>query len=478
MTGSELRVARYDEQSWHFVGVLGTGMSAMARYAMERGISVTGSDVRPGPGLKELTGRGARVHLDQKNSHFSPDTNRLIVSQAISADNPEVIAARKTGVEVMKYPQLLGELMDAQPGVAVAGSHGKSTTSGMTAFIMQKCGLDPSFLIGAGVPQLGGGAHYGSGRYLVAEACEYKRSFLYLSPEIAVITNIDKEHMDYYHDMDELKGAFREFAEQVHPDGVLVLNADDPHSADIKSSANCRVVTFSFGDRKADFSVKRLWRAKKCTSYNLIFKGRDIGRFSLKLYGNCNVYNALAAIATCYCAGVEPRDAALALSGFEGASRRLQLLGEPWNVAVLSDYAHHPKEIEASLSAAKQQFPNRRIFCIFQPHQYSRTRKMLGELAEKLLDSWLIMVTDIYAARDSEVDRKSISSMDLVNLLNKDVSMKAHYVPDFDALEELIVREVVPEDVVLVMGAGNIWQVAHNIVPRIRIKGEKQYCAA
>ncbi len=478
MAETEFSQAQFDNQHWHFVGILGTGMRALAHYASERGVRITGSDVESTPSLEELTRHGIEVHLDQKNSHFAPDTNRLVVSQAVGAENPELMEARRTGVEVVKYPQLLGELMDAQPGIAVAGSHGKSTTSSMIAFIMQRCGLDPSYLIGADVPQLGGGSHCGGGKYLVAEACEYKRSFLYLNPEIAVITNIDREHMDYYHDMEELQEAFCQFAGQIGPDGVLVLNSDDHHSAQVEEAAKCRIVRYSMKNADAEFSLNRVWRAKKRTNFNLIHNGRDLGRFALKLYGNHNIYNALAAIAVCHCAGMDPARAAEALSEFEGAARRLQLLGEPWNVAVVSDYAHHPNEIKASLAATKQQFPNRRLFCIFQPHQYSRTRKMLGELADTLEESWMVLVADIYAARDSERDRESVSSMDLVRLINEDIGMKAHYVPDFDDIEDIIVREVVPEDVVLVMGAGNIWQVAHDIVPKIRSKGERQCFAA
>ncbi len=478
MAEAKLRTVQFNDQHWHFVGILGTGMRALARYACERGASITGSDVQASPSLKELTSRGIKVHLDQKDSHFAPDTNRVVVSQAIEAENPELTEAHRMGIEVVKYPQLLGELMDSQPGLAIAGSHGKSTTSSMTAFIMQKCGLDPSYLIGADVPQLGGGSHCGNGKYLVAEACEYKRSFLYLNPEIAVITNVDREHMDYYHDMEELEEAFCEFASQIKPDGVLVLNADDPHSEVIEQAARCRIVKFSIDNPDVDISLKRVWRAKKRTNYNLVHNGKDLGRYALKLYGNHNIYNALAALAACHSAGVDLQKAAQVLSDFKGAARRLQLLGEPWNVAVLSDYAHHPNEIKASISATKQQFPNRRIFCIFQPHQYSRTKKMLGELAQTFKDCWMALISDIYAARDTEKDRAAVNSMDLVRLINEDLGMKAHYVPDFEDIEDIIVREVVPEDVVLVMGAGNIWQVAHNIVPQIQMKGAKQYHAA
>ncbi|MFP4027116.1 MAG: UDP-N-acetylmuramate--L-alanine ligase [Candidatus Brocadiia bacterium] len=476
MQTSQNGKADFSQEHWHFVGILGTGMRALARYASERGIQITGSDVQASPAIDDLTRRGITIDLDQDTAHFQSNTNRIIVSQAIQEDNPELVEAHRLGVEVVKYPELLGELMDAKPGLAVTGSHGKSTTSAMVAYTMQNGGLDPSYLIGADVPQLGGGSHYGIGNYFVAEACEYRRSFLYLEPHIGVITNVDLEHTDYYYDLWDIRQAFSDFAEQIHPDGFLLINADDKNSDGLGNSADCNVLSFSVDTEGTDYRAERIWRAKKHTNFDLMFKGENQGRFSIKLYGSHNVYNALAAIGVCHQAGMDFDDIREHVSTFEGAARRLQLLGEPWNVAVLSDYAHHPSEIKASLAAAQQRFPKRRVFCIFQPHQYSRTRAMLDDFSEALRESWVTLITDIYAARDTEEDRRSVSAMDLVRLMNHK-GMCAHYVPEFEDIEEIIVGDVVPEDVVLVMGAGNIWQVARNIVPRIEEKGRRQVAA-
>lgn len=466
----------FSNEHWHFVGILGTGMRALARYASERGVHITGSDVERSPALEDLMKRGINVQLDQTKGHCDAATNRVIISQAISEDNPELLKAQQMGVEVVKYPELLGELMDLQPGIAVAGSHGKSTTSAMVAYVMQEADRDPSYLIGADVPQLEGGSHCGSGDYLVAEACEYKRSFLYMAPHIGVISNIDLEHTDYFYNLKDIQQAFCDFGQQIDPDGRLLLNSDDPNSQKVRKAARCEVVSYGVDDVEANYRAERVWRAKKHTNFDLLYNGEKQGRFSIKLYGTHNVYNALACIATCHSAGMSMDEIRDNIENFEGAARRLQLLGEPWNVAVLSDYAHHPKEIRASISAAQQRFPNRRIFCIFQPHQYSRTRSMLPELADAFEEAWQTFVTDIYAARDSEEDRRSVSSSDLVQRMNHN-GETAHYVPEFQDIEELIVREVVPDDVVLVMGAGNIWQVARNIVPRIDKKGQDQIAA-
>jgi UDP-N-acetylmuramate--alanine ligase len=466
----------FSGQHWHFIGILGSGMHGLAKYAAERGIRVTGSDVQNSPAVEELVRLGINVRFDQDHPRLERDIKLVVASQAIADDNPELLEAKRLGIEIVRYPEMVGMLMDDQPGIAVAGAHGKSTTTSMISFILQRVGLDPSFVIGAEVPQLGGSSHCGKGRYLVAEACEYKRSFLFMAPHIAVITNIDLEHTDYYYDLWDIQQAFGDFAEQVDPDGALVLNADDPNSQPVKSRAECDVTTYGLDNMKAHYRAERMWRAKKHTNFDLVIKGKNHGRFSTKLYGTHNIYNTLAAIAGCHRAGVDLDQMRGPVSEFEGAARRLQLLGEPWNIAILSDYAHHPNEIRATIAAAQQRFPKRRIFCIFQPHQYSRTRTMISEFANAFSDAWVTFVADIYAARDSEEDRRAVCASDLVHLMNHR-GLTAHYVPEFADIEEIIVGEVVPEDVVLVMGAGSIWQIARNIVPRIAEKGRKQIAA-
>ncbi|MFO7959224.1 MAG: UDP-N-acetylmuramate--L-alanine ligase [Candidatus Brocadiia bacterium] len=464
------------KEHWHFIGILGTGMRSMASYAAECGAQITGSDIRPSPAMRTLAEHGIRVNLGQEGRDLDTDTNLVVVSQAIKEDNPELARARRMGLEVIRYPELLGRLMEYQDGVAVAGTHGKSTTSSIIAYIMQQGGLDPSYMIGADVPQLGGGSHYGSGDYLVAEACEYKRSFLCLSPRIAVITNIDADHLDYYYDLWDIQDAFSEFAASVGPDGLLVANADDDNTRRVIDEVDVPTVTFGIEAPEADYRAERLWRAKVHTNFDLVHRGEKVDRFSTELYGTHNVMNALAGIAACHEAGMDFGQIREAMESFQGAARRLQLVGNPWDVAVVSDYAHHPKEIRASIAATHQRFPNRRVFVVFQPHQYSRTRKMLEELAESFRDSWVTYVCDIYAARDSAEDRRAVSAMDLVRQMNH-IGLLGHYVPEFDDIKHIITGDVIPDDVVLVMGAGNIWQVARDIIPMIEEKGRRQIAA-
>ncbi len=464
------------KKHWHFIGILGTGMQSMARYASECGARITGSDVRQQPAAQDLMRRGIAVSYDQQGRNLARGTDLVVVSQAIKDDNPELLAARRLGLEVVRYPELLGVLMSTRQGVAVAGTHGKSTTAAITAYVMRQAGLDPSYLIGADVPQLGGGSHYGQGEHLIAEACEYKRSFLYLSPKVGVITNIDADHLDYYYDMWDIKEAFTDFARAAGEEGTLIANADDANTREVVAAGEVPAVTFGIDDKSCDYRAERIWRAKVHSNFDLVHKGKKVDRFSTELYGTHNVMNALAAVAVCHELGVDFGTIRDALAQFQGVARRLQMIGSPWGVPIISDYAHHPEEIRASIAATHQRFPGERVFVIFQPHQYSRTRIMLEEFAESFRTAWVTYVCDIYAARDSAEDRRSISALDLVRQMNH-IGLLAHYVPEFRDMEHIIVGDVIPDDVVLVMGAGNIYQLAHNILPQIEEKGRRQIAA-
>ncbi|MFW6189536.1 MAG: UDP-N-acetylmuramate--L-alanine ligase [Planctomycetota bacterium] len=472
----ELNDLDFRSRQWHFVGILGSGMRSMATYALELGVRVTGSDLQSADGLSELAARGATVSLSQNGAAITEQTDLVVASQAIPRENRELRKARRLGIDVVRYPELLGVLMDYRKGVAVAGTHGKSTTSSIIAYVMARAGLDPSYLIGAEVPQLGGGAHCGEGEVLVAEACEYKRSFLCLAPHVAVITNIDGDHLDYFHNMQDIEDAFVDFARGTRQDGLVVANADDPKTRRVLDRVGVRTTTYGIEAKEADYRAERIWRAKVHSNFDLVYKGRKVDRFSSELYGTHNVQNTLAAIAACHELGMDFEQIQQGIRTFEGTARRLQLVGSPWDVQVLSDYAHHPREIEASLAAAHQRFPKQRVFVIFQPHQYSRTRRMLEEMAEAFQSSWVTYVCDIYAARDSQADRDAVSARDLVRQMNH-IGLLAHYVPEFQDIEDIIVGDVISDDVVLVMGAGDVWKVAENIVPRIAEKGRRQIAA-
>lgn len=463
-------------QRLHFIGVLGSGMRKLAKYAADCGADVSGSDVRHGPEAKELEKKGIDITFDQENPRLDPDIGMVVTSQAIKCSNPELKQARRMGLEVVKYPEFLGLLMESHRGVAVAGTHGKSTTSSIMSYLMSEGGLDPSFIIGAQVPQLGGGSRCGDSEHMVVEACEYKRSFLYLEPSVGLVTNIDMDHMDYYRDMRDLQEAFEEFAAQIQPGGQLVINADDPRVAELAEFTDAEVIRCSLEDHSCEYSADRIWRATRHTNFNVVHRGETVGRFQTSLYGTHNVLNSLLAIATCHQAGMSFETMQDIIPEFEGVARRFQLLGEPWEVPVLSDYAHHPSEIEATLEAVRQKYPDKRLFCVFQPHQHSRTRMMLDDLADAFEGASKVLVADIYGARDSDREKQLINGAHLVRSL-RERDHEAVFMPDFEDIENKVVADVVPGDAVLVMGAGDVWKVADRIANGIDNKPETHIAA-
>ncbi|MFQ5862699.1 MAG: UDP-N-acetylmuramate--L-alanine ligase [Candidatus Brocadiales bacterium] len=446
----------------YLVGIGGTGMSALARMLIEGGYSVYGSDIQLTPTIFALEERGASITLKQDGSWIRPDTALVIASAAVGGDNEDLRVARERGIKVVKYSHALGMLMDGRLGVAVSGTHGKTTTTAIITTIMKEAGLDPSFVIGGEVPELGGSSSLGDGEYFVVEACEYDRSFLNLSPHISVITNIEEEHFDYYHGMDELTEAFAEFASKVPREGLLVVSGDDDNVRRAVEHASARVETCSIGSPAHWTATPPAMEGGK-NKFQVFHWGRYFGDFSLKIPGRHNVMNALAAIAVCHHAGVSKDTIQEALSNFAGVKRRFQVLSTIDHITVVDDYGHHPTEISVTLQAAKEFFPGRRLWCAFQPHQYSRTRTMLKGLARAFEKADRTVFTDIYPARDSLKDMGSVSSMDLL-LEARGAGVKALYVPDLDKVAREICSRLRPGDVVMTMGAGNVWQAGVELV--------------
>jgi UDP-N-acetylmuramate--alanine ligase len=452
----------------YLVGIGGAGMSALAKMLIDGGCVVYGSDVQLTPAIFALEGMGANITLRQDGSWIGPDTALVIASAAVNNDNEELKVARAKGFKVMKYSQALGMLMDLKRGVAVSGTHGKTTTTAMITTIMKWAGLDPSFIIGGEVSELGGSSGMGNGEYFVAEACEYDRSFLNLSPDIGVITNIEEDHFDYYRDMDELIGTFGEFASKVSKDGLLIVGANDNNIRRAIENVSTRTETISIGS-PADWTAATPVIKDGKNSFRVFHGDGCFGDFSLRVPGRHNVMNALAAMAVCHHAGVSKDVIGAALSNFAGVKRRFQILSTIDTVTVIDDYGHHPTEINVTLKAAKEFFPGRRLWCAFQPHQYSRTRTMLKDLARAFQSADRTVFTDIYPARDSLEDMRSVSAMDLL-MEARGAGVKAIYVPNLDDVAKEISCRIQPGDVVMTMGAGNVWQVGVELVSILKDK--------
>lgn len=453
------------QQRVHLVGVGGSGMAGLAAFLARCGVDVSGSDRRPGPVLEDLRRRGVPIVDDQTIDSLPAGVELVVASAAVPPDNPELVAARHRGVRIMKYAELLGEAMRLRQGIAIAGTHGKSTTTAWLAYVMREAGLAPSYIVGANVPQLGGGSGADDGPHFVAEACEYDRSFLRLHPRSAVILNIDEDHLDYYRDMDDIRDAFSAFAARIPADGLLLLNGDDASTESIRAAAQCHVETFGCGANCA-------WRATDVRlddgAYRFTLAHRDKPLASLRpgLAGRHNTYNALAVAALAHYAGVPLDQLAGPIEAFHGASRRLDLRGEVGGVRVLDDYAHHPAELRATLRAIHERFAPPRLWCIFQPHQHSRTRFLLDDFAASFDDANRIIVPRIYFVRDSARDQQAVCAADLVERI-RSRGGDAEHIAEFNDIIDRLVAEVVPGDLVVTMGAGNVGEIADALVHRL-----------
>jgi len=397
----------------------------------------------------------------------------VVISAAIKPDNPELKLAQRQGCKIYKYAQMLGQLMSCYEGIAIAGTHGKSTTSGWLAYLLRQAGIDVNFVVGAEVSQLGSSSGVGDSEYFIAEACEYDRSFLNLRPKIACILNIEEDHLDYYKDEDEIVGAFTEFAMGVKPGGVLIANGRDLNVAKIIMDSRFRgndslVRCETFGlDAGCNFYAQNLVLHDGLYSFDVYHNGELLGPTSISLPGRHNVANALAVLAMAVNVGVSCQQVLQRLSSFTGADRRLMLKGQIRRVTVLDDYAHHPTEIKASLEAIRQRYQPKRIWCIFQPHQYSRTRFLLDDFAESFKLADVIIVPEIYFVRDSQQTKKEVNAQMLVDRMRAN-GTDAVFIDDFGAICDYLQANVAAGDLVITMGAGDIWKVTDEYIRRLR----------
>jgi UDP-N-acetylmuramate--alanine ligase len=446
----------------HLVGIGGIGLSGLARLMAARGWSVTGSDLRPNAQTADLEAIGIKVHAGHDAKNLPTQFELVVRSAAVGDDNPEIAAARQANVPVLFHAQMLGRLMGERAGIAVAGCHGKTTTTAMISYILSRAGFEPSFLCGGVIPQLGTNAAGGTGRHFVAEACEFNRSFLELAPQCAVITNIEEDHLDYYKDLDEIAAAFREFAALVGEKGVVIGGVDSPPVEELIKTLKGKGESYSI-EKDADWCAKKIAVEGGQWRFDVLKYGKAFGSFGLAVPGLHNVSNALAAIAACTWAGVGRELIELALTEFTGAERRFQVLGERNGAVVIDDYGHHPTEIQATLRAVKERFPGKKIWCVFQPHQYSRTRAFLKEFARSFGDANLVLLPEIYEARDGDAEKHKVSSADLAKKLDEN-GKAALFLPSFDHVVAFLEDKVDPSVVVVTMGAGNVDEVARRFL--------------
>ncbi len=449
--------------SIHFVGIGGIGMSGIADVLLTLGHRVSGSDIQESEVTRRLVEHGALVSYGHSADAVGSDTDVVVISSAVKYSNPEIGRARELGVPVIQRAEMLAELMRLKEGIAVAGTHGKTTTTSLIASILFRAGLDPTAVIGGKVHALGGASRLGQGDLLVAEADESDGSFLMLTPAIAVVTNIDAEHLDYYGDMDRVRSAFVDFINRVPFYGLGVLCLDSVNVRSLLPQIRKRVVTFGTTP-EADYEARDLCVVGMDTVFEAVRRGEVLGTVRLRLPGRHQALNALAAITVACELDVPFEEIRAALAEFGGIHRRFELCGESGGVTVFSDYGHHPEEIRATLSAAREGF-GRRIVAVFQPHRYSRTRDLFNEFLDCFDDADHVFMTDIYAAGEEPLD--GLSGDVLCWALKRRGHMDVSYVPRVEDVVSELKPHLRPGDLVMVMGAGNVHQVAEDLVRHI-----------
>lgn len=446
----------------HFIGIGGAGMSALATICLAKGEEVSGSDISENEAIRRLRSMGARIYINHRPENVS-GAELVIYSSAIHPENVELVEAREQGIPVIKRGELLAELMREKKGIVIAGTHGKTTTSSLISLMLEKNGLDPTFIIGGEVNDIGGNAKLGKGEFFVAEADESDGSFLFLSPWIAVMTNIDSDHLDFYGSMENLVKAFAEFASKVKQDGYIVACFDDPSLSQLVFPRP--VITYGLTEgaeiRATDIQVEAT--GTSC----IVYRNKEkLFKLNLKLIGKENVSNALAAIAVGTILQLEPEGVKSALEDFKGVHRRLEKVAAFKDILVYDDYAHHPTEISAVLKTLRTAFPQRRLVCAFQPHRYTRTKLLHKELAQALKEADLLILTDIYPAGEKPLE--NISTQLILEAL-KEMGKEAMYEGDLEAIADKLVRLASPGDIILTMGAGNINRVAYELLRKAEV---------
>jgi len=447
----------------HFVGIGGYGMSAIARVLLEMGYRVSGSDVMPQELTEKLARSGAKVYIGHEAAHVD-GADLVVYSTALPKDNVEITAARKRNIPILHRAEMLARIMDERRGIAVAGAHGKTTTSSMIALVMERSGLDPTYIIGGEIMNVGSNAKAGDGEYVVAEADESDGSFLNYHPEIAICTNIEADHLEHYDgDFDNLKRAYVRFLGQVKAGGKAIVCFDDPVIREMLPSLATETVTFGL-DPAADYYASGIELGDRNVSFDVHHAAERLGRIRLSVPGRHNVYNALACIITCLHAGIAFPQIAATIGEFRGAKRRFQVIGESGGIMIVDDYAHHPTEIEATIEAAKS--VGKRIIAVFQPQRYSRTFFLLESFSRAFHGADEVIITDIYSPA-GEKRIEGVTSERLVELIRQNSNPNVRLIPTKEEVERELEERLKPGDLVLTMGAGDIWKTAHGLARRL-----------
>ena len=444
----------------YFIGIGGISMSALARILVQKGINVSGSDIKESELTKKLEGEGIEVKYTQVAENITPDIDHVVYTAAISKDNPELKKAQELNIPLVNRASLLSDIMKGYKySIGVSGTHGKTSTTSMLSHILIEAKKDPTISVGGMLPLIGGNLKIGKEEFFLTEACEYTNSFLELSPNVEVILNIEADHLDFFKDLDDIRKSFKKFIAKLDDNGILVINEKISNKEELLDGFSGKV--YSFGLGKSYVNAKNInYDFEGKAEFDLYVEDKYMGKIKLSVYGEHNILNALAAIATGMALDISLEDIKRGLEGYGGVHRRFEIKGTVKGLTVIDDYAHHPGEIEATIEAAKK-LKYKRLCVVFQPHTYSRTKALLEDFARVLSKADLVVLADIYAAR--EKDTLGVSSKDIETLINKK-SQKAYYFPTFDEIESFVLSKLDKGDICITMGAGDIYKLGEDIL--------------
>ncbi|MGL5693974.1 MAG: UDP-N-acetylmuramate--L-alanine ligase [Peptostreptococcaceae bacterium] len=445
----------------HFIGIGGISMSALAEICLNKGYTVSGSDMTDSYLLDKLRGQGAEIHIGQYKENISDNIDMVVYTAAIHPDNQELMAAKEKNILTMDRAAFLGQVMrEYKNSIAVSGTHGKTSTTSMLSTIFEYAELDPTILVGGNLSVIGGNVKIGSSDHFITEACEYVDSFLNFNPKISIVLNIEEDHLDYFSGLEEIKASFNKFGKLLPSDGFFIINGDDSNSVDILHEVKATVIKYGRNEEN-DAIIKNIrFDDNGYGVFELEYNNQDLGTFELSVPGLHNIYNATSAIMTAFVSNLDLDTIRKNISLYKGVGRRFETKGYYKDVLVIDDYAHHPTELKATLSAAKK-LKKSNLWCIFQPHTYTRTKSLLDSFAEAFYSADKVIITDIYAARED--DPGDIHSKDLVEKLYQN-NVDAIYMNNFEDIAEYLRQNTESNDLVITAGAGTVYQIADLLV--------------
>lgn len=447
----------------HFIGIGGISMSALAEILLQEGFTISGSDSKASDLTASLEAKGVQIFYEQTASNIVSGIDLVVYTAAIREDNPEYQEVVKQHIPMLTRAQLLGQIMaNYQNSIAVAGTHGKTTTTSMMSQVLLEADTDPTISVGGILPSIQGNLRVGNSEVFISEACEYTNSFLNFHPKYSIILNVEAEHLDFFKDLDDIRNSFRIFASNTLSDGVTIINGEIPNWQELVAGQPQKIITYGFDSSFDYYAADIQFNDKACAMYTVMKQGSPLFTVSLSVPGRHNISNSLAVIALSCEMGLSKEAILAGLTNFSGANRRFQYKGVVNGITVIDDYAHHPTEINATLTAAAN-YPHERLVVAFQPHTYSRTKAFLPEFAKVLSQADVVVLADIYAAR--EKNTYGVSSEDLLALL-KEKGCEAYYFPSFEEIEKFLLKNCVNGDLLITMGAGNIVEIGESILKK------------